>query len=71
MELNEIDLSYSGKDGQVRSNCNNIKPNVVGKMNPPACSGPVEADDKGKGGGGGKDGAAGKGGGEQKGKKEL
>jgi hypothetical protein len=74
--LSEIDLSYNGQDGQVTSECSNVKPNVVGKMNPPACRAPVQIGDKGGGQGGSKDGENGKGGGEKKekndsGSKEL
>ncbi|XP_044502554.1 polygalacturonase-like [Mangifera indica] len=41
VELSEIDLAPAVAAEQLISVCNNVRPNVVGKMNPPACTGPV------------------------------
>ncbi|XP_049358883.1 polygalacturonase-like [Solanum verrucosum] len=38
VEVGDIDISYSGKEGPAKSSCENIKPNFKGKQSPAVCS---------------------------------
>ncbi|KAK4727494.1 hypothetical protein R3W88_032411 [Solanum pinnatisectum] len=38
VEVGDIDISYSGKEGPAKSSCENIKPNFKGKQSPAICS---------------------------------
>nr|BAO02513.1 predicted polygalacturonase ortholog [Nicotiana alata] len=38
IEVGDIDISYSGKEGPAKSSCENIKPSLKGKQNPPVCT---------------------------------
>ncbi|KAH0709958.1 hypothetical protein KY284_011385 [Solanum tuberosum] len=37
VEVGDIDISYSGKEGPAKSSCENIKPNFKGKQSPAVC----------------------------------
>ncbi|KAF3666414.1 Polygalacturonase [Capsicum annuum] len=43
VEVGDIDISYNGKEGPAKSNCENVKPAFVGKQNPPVCAGTLSA----------------------------
>lgn len=43
VEVGDIDISYSGNEGPAKSSCENIKPSLKGKQNPPICSGAPDA----------------------------
>ncbi|XP_047259981.1 polygalacturonase-like [Capsicum annuum] len=38
VEVGDIDITYSGKEGPATSKCENIKPNLKGKQSPNVCS---------------------------------
>ncbi|XP_027087944.2 polygalacturonase-like [Coffea eugenioides] len=38
VEVADIDLAYNGNQGNVSSNCANVKPALSGKLNPPICA---------------------------------
>lgn len=44
VEVGDIDISYSGKEGPAKSNCENITPSLKGKQNPPVCSAAAATD---------------------------
>ncbi|KAH0774172.1 hypothetical protein KY290_011309 [Solanum tuberosum] len=43
VEVGDIDISYSGKEGPAKSSCENIKPNFKGKQSPAVCSASASA----------------------------
>uniref|UniRef100_M1CTB1 Polygalacturonase n=1 Tax=Solanum tuberosum TaxID=4113 RepID=M1CTB1_SOLTU len=43
VEVGDIDISYSGKEGPAKSSCENIKPNFKGKQIPAVCSAAADA----------------------------
>ncbi|KAM7498385.1 hypothetical protein LguiA_022799 [Lonicera macranthoides] len=38
VEVADINLTYNGKEGPIKSECADVKPVFCGKMNPPACA---------------------------------
>ncbi|KAL0423769.1 UNVERIFIED_CONTAM: Polygalacturonase [Sesamum radiatum] len=38
VEVGDIDLTYNGNQGPITTRCSNVKPNFVGKQNPPVCA---------------------------------
>ncbi|XP_060211502.1 polygalacturonase-like [Lycium barbarum] len=38
VEVGDIDITYSGKEGPAKSSCENIKPSLKGKQNPQVCT---------------------------------
>ncbi|XP_073064785.1 polygalacturonase-like [Primulina eburnea] len=43
VEIGDIDLKYDGKLGPITTKCNNIKPKLTGKQNPPLCAAPAQS----------------------------
>ncbi|KAK4437525.1 Polygalacturonase [Sesamum alatum] len=38
VEVGDIDLTYTGNQGPITTQCTNVKPKFVGKQNPPVCA---------------------------------
>ncbi len=43
VEVGDVDISYSGKEGPAKSSCENIKPTFEGKQTPAVCSAGADA----------------------------
>lgn len=37
VQVGDIDLKYDGRLGPITTKCNNVKPTLTGKQNPPLC----------------------------------